>query len=463
MILKSDFVKSLLSVGGGALVLNLGRFVVVLISVRYIKPYDLGIYFLIMAAVGIITSVAGFGTNVSLVKFIVEEENNNKKISLATVTIVFFLISLLTVIAILTIFNSAFNLFEIRLSYVYLCVSFALFFYLNYILQGLKKFKAISIANSINGISKICIAFVFIVIMEIGFEGLIWTIIISNIAGVFLQTYNIYNGVSVNSAFSFEKRGLIKILKFSMPIYFNQIYSNLYDRGYTILIAALLNPTAVAYYNIATRIPAFVDQLRQVYNAVYFPQVIELLKENREKAKKLLSISVSLSFITIALGSLAFYLFKNQIVIIIFSQEYKTVSLAAFIMLARCSLSFCGPIMGFSLVALGHNSAPLRINLITTSISFLASFFVIPYLGYMGVVYVAFACSILGFIFNYFYLQYVGFSPELNSSAWIAFGSFILLIVLLIVKTSSYLLLITTTTFFVFSAFSIYDCRKHTN
>jgi len=180
-----------------------------------------------------------------------------------------------------------------------------------------------------------------------------------------------------------------------------------------------------------------------------------LKSEDEKRAGFLLSISVVLVFTVIAFGSIAFYLFKEEIIGIVFSREYIVVALAVFILLANSALSFCAAIMGFSLVALGHNAAPLKINLFVTTASFVASYFVIPYFGYMGVIYVAFASAILGFAINYLYLRHVKFPVQINSAAWLAISLFVSIVILAIFDLTSYIPFVVSI-FLVISVYSIY-------
>lgn len=453
MIVKSDFLKALFSVGGGSLILNLGRIVTVLISTRFIDAEKLGIYFILIAAAGVIASVAACGTNVSLVKYVVEEESSRKKYSIVVSSILFFCGALLAVTGFSVLLNRELDFMQVQPSYIYLGLSFGLFFYLNSALQGLKKFRAISVASSANGISKVIASIVFIAMMGLGFEGLVWTIIISNIIGVYVQISSLFRGKN-NSGIAVDVHYLWRIIKFSFPIYLNQLYSNFYDRGYMILIAAMLDPVAVAYYGVAKMIPSFIDQVYQVYNSVYFPKLCALLKDEDEKrASLLLSVSIVLAFTVIAFGSIIFYLFQELIISIVFSSEYTVVALAAFILLARSALTFCAATMGFSLVALGNNTAPLKINLFITTLSFAASYLVIPYFGYMGVIYVAFTSAVLGLGINYLYLRHVRFPVQFKSTLWAAFWLFNIMVLLAALNLASPALLVAA----VFTIVSVYS------
>ncbi len=460
MIVRSNFIKSLLSVGGGHLSLTASKFITIVIATRCVSIKEMGVYFLVMATSGVITDIAGCGTNVALVKYLAEEEDEKIRQSNVFVTTLFFFLNLTTVIIICIIVNNIWGFIKFEPLYVLFCGSVAVFTYLNFPLQGFKKFKKIAIANFLNGIVKIVSALILMIYLDKGFIGLLWTITISNLIGILFQIYSLDMKLWVQKISFSHLTFLSQLLKFSLPIYINQLYSNLYDRGYTFLIAALLNPTSVAYFNIATRLSVFIDQLRRVYNSVYFPKIVELVKYRKNKAEKLLQISIEIIFISIAIGSFLFFTFKNQIIILVFSSEYQSASTAAFIMIARCAFSFCSVVMGFTLVGSGYNIAPLIINIIVTSLSFIASYFCIPYYGYQGVVYIAFICSIIGFIFNYYYLRYVGLKLRFNILNWGYIMSFIAIVFSVTVQhylIAACLLLL----FIVFAVISLYRFQNN--
>ena len=93
---------------------------------------------------------------------------------------------------------------------------------------------------------------------------------------------------------------------------------------------------------------------------------------------------------------------------LIFSVKYEACSLAAFIMLVRCVFTFCNPIMGHTLIALGQNKAPLYINFAVTTIAFATTYILIPSFGYMAAVYVSFIASSIAFSLNWLYLKFSG-------------------------------------------------------
>lgn len=433
MKINSSFLSSLISVGGSSLLLNIARSIMILIATRYVSTDELGVYFILIAAAGIITTVAGFGTNTSLVKHAVEEESYQEKISIVTSCLLFFGGMLLVVICFALVLNNYIGYVEIHDGYIVLCLSYALFFYLNYALQGLKNFSAISYSNLVNAATKVVLVVLLVVVLKLGFNGLIWSIIASNLLGSAMQLLMIYRRQNIFKSFKYNKIAVKRIVRFGVPIYINQIYSNLYDRGYTILIAVMLDPVAVAYYGIATMIPAFINQLRQVFSDVYFPKFCELQKQERyDESRKLLSLSISVIFVIVSFGAILFYIFDEQLISVLFSEKYIAVNTAIFILLSRSAISFCSAVMGYTLIGLGKNTIPLRINLFITTFSFVTSYFVIPDYGYMGVVYVAFISSIMGFCLNAYSLYLVRKTLELTAYIWVT----LLLLTVLVFATA---------------------------
>lgn len=441
MVTKSNFLKALLSIGAGAVFISISRFISVLIAVRYLTINEMGLYFLVIISISILATIASFGTNISLVKFIAEETDDRQKIHTIFTTLNAYLLSLIFFLTIFLIINSYWSLLRINMWYVFLFLSLSIFNQLNIVFQGLKQFRLIAISNGINGLAKIVFVFFMLVLYEKGFIGLIIALSLSNLLSLLFQLYLLYHKHRLIDILNFDGRLLKGILAFSFPIYLNQLYSILYSKGYSILLAVMLSPAAVAYFNIATRIPNIIEQMRQAYITVFFPTILDLIKDKFEKAKDLLHVSIVLGFVVVIVGSGVFFPFQKEIMALIFSVKYEVCSLAAFIMLVRCVFTFCNPIMGHTLIALGQNKAPLYINFAVTTIAFGTTYILIPLLGYMAAVYVSLIASSIGFFLNWLYLRFSGMHIKLWNHLAPIFVSFLVFILAMTYEHKLYVLL----------------------
>ena len=441
MSAKATFLKALLNIGGGTVFVAISRFISVFIAVRYLTIDEMGVYFLVMIAISILSTVASFGTNTSLVKFITEKTDDRQKMHIILTSLNAYLLSLIFFLIIALFINLYWSLLKINIWYIFLFLSLSIFTQLNIAFQGLKQFKLIAVSNGVNGFTKIIFVFLMLVVFEKGFTGLIVALSLSNLSALMFQLHLLYRKTRLADVLNFDGRFLKEMLIFSFPIYLNQLYSILYTKGYSILLAAMLNPAAVAYFNIATRIPNMVEQVRQVYITVFFPTILDLVKGRFEKAKDLLHVSVVFGFIVVIIGAGVFFPFQKEIMVLIFSVKYEVCSLAAFIMLVRCVFTFSNPIMGYTLIALGQTKAPLYINVTITTIAFGTTYFLISSFGYMAAVYVSFAASSLSFFLNWLYLKFSGMHIKWWSHISAIFISFSVFLFSMVYGHNLYILL----------------------
>lgn len=402
----NTFLRALLSVGSGSIVYNVSRIIVIILVARPLDVNDLGKYFIIVAISGVIFSVASFGTNVTIVKSLAEEDDVQNKKKILFTAINFYFISLLFCILLGLFINLALGLEKLEFVHFFFIVSAALFQYLSYALQGIKKYKELSISYVISGVLYISLSFLFVVTLDYGIDGLFSSVALANLIPAFFQYLVLTKKTSIGDILYLDKSELNLLIKFSFPLYINQLYTNLYDRGYTLLLAFLLNPSAVAYYSIATRIPVAIEEVRKVYLSVFYPTIVSTIRENKETAMRFISASVHFFLVTMLLVAAVFLITKTELTILVFGEKYKIVSMAIFLLIARSAFTFCGPILGMSIIALGHNKVPLSINFFVTTATFSASYFLIPNYGYMAVVYIAVLGSAVGFFMNYMYLKF---------------------------------------------------------
>ena len=427
MSAKTDFLKGILSVGTGNIVLNASGIVVVLLATRYVTAEELGVYFLVVVVAGILSSIAGMGIKISLIKHISETDDVVDKTKIISSTALFYICTLVLVASIAVSCNWFLKYMQVHLSYILLFFSLALFEFSNTVLQSLKEFRAIAINNTINGVCKVVTLPIFLTVFKLGFTGLLYSAILASSLPILLQVCRLRSRFRLEDLLHMDITQVAKVLKFGFPLYLNELYANLYDRGYTILIAAFLSPTAVAYFNISTRISALVDNIRAVYGSVYLPTILSLLKTGQSRVSELLRLSITMGCLTVLSAAFFLFLFKDSIIAILFTKKYMLVSTAAVIMLAKSAPSFSGSLMGQTIVALGYNKTPFRINLLVTSVTFFGSYFLIRKMGFMGVVYMAIAGDLLGLLLNWLYLKSKGINAGLPNLLFV-FGSITVLL-----------------------------------
>jgi O-antigen/teichoic acid export membrane protein len=155
-----------------------------------------------------------------------------------------------------------------------------------------------------------------------------------------------------------------------------------------LLLGAFIGPSAVAYYNVAARIPTALIQLEQSYIAVFFPTMTELLARGKQERAHLL-LNHSLRLLSFALGCVALIsvLFSQQIITLLFSDKYApSIPVFALLMIAL-HMTVLVNLLGYSLTSAGSPQRSLAQNLIRTTLTILIDLALIPALGVVGPAY----------------------------------------------------------------------------
>ena len=122
-----------------------------------------------------------------------------------------------------------------------------------HLLQGLHKFNKYAIVQIFSAALKFCLILLSIFFSKLTIERLLYIEIATSSLSLLLLF--LYGSISAGSAFNLNITSFSKILKFSIPLYLNNIFTFLYARVNVFIIAALLSPVSVAYYEVARKIP----------------------------------------------------------------------------------------------------------------------------------------------------------------------------------------------------------------
>jgi O-antigen/teichoic acid export membrane protein len=128
---------------------------------------------------------------------------------------------------------------------------------------------------------------------------------------------------------------------------------------------------------------------------VYYPFIARFTANGElKRATEVINHSLRwISFFTI-LGALIVLLFGNEIVVLLFTEQYLP-SVPAFILLMiALNLTLVDYTLGYSLVAAGDATRPMMINVAHTTINVLANLLLLPVFGIAG----AALASITGFV-----------------------------------------------------------------
>lgn len=425
--IKTGLLKGSLITSVGQIISVALLFLSTAIIARFVHPEELGKFFIVLSVSALMEVIISFGLEPTLVRVIATADSIDKKEifnKLLFIRIISLLIISLLFIFIFYLLRNAF-LEWYHYGYYIVCLfnvsSLRNFF--NAELQANKNFKSLISVQIFQTTAKV---FSYIILgfnKQLTLNILLLIEIFSLAIGFIIQLNHLKKNIDIklNLDLKFSKQ----IFLFALPLYFNSFLHVFQARINNFLIAAFSNLHQVANYEIARKIPDGFSRLSASLTLVYYPFISELLYQNRyNETEFLLTKYLKALFSILSPIIFIFFIFKEEIILIIFSSSYIHVSFATFLLLIIYLFSFVSSLMGYTLVAAGKPSYSFNVNLIRTVIGFILSMPLIYFGGYIGAVYSLLLSNILSFIISHYYLQKI----KLRIRVWDILGSFILII-----------------------------------
>ena len=387
----SNLLKGLFSTSFGGIATIGFHFLSILLMTRYVPKEVLGAYFLAFAIVQVLGIVSGLGLDLTLAKSVSGVDRHLQQDVAASVIAVRFIS--ITAVGLVFYATGWFVLpvFDARLS-DYIVIMIPLFALTSYrdlflrLMQGVQQFKEYAIVQVISAISRVILLIVFH--DRLNLQTLLYIEIVSQLIQVVLQLFFLRSLLFSLSLRNIKTESVRNLTRFGTPLYYNNILTLIYDRSSTFLIGALLNPASVAAFEVALKIPDGFMRIFDSFIVVYFPSSSNLFaKGDRDDAKKLMNSSLVLLSTGIIFLVLVAFLFAKDIVLVVFSKDYLEVSLTFALLMLNFYLRAISNVLGYSLVAAGYSSAPVKANIVASIVNIISSFVMIQKFGYIGAVY----------------------------------------------------------------------------
>ena len=272
-----------------------------------------------------------------------------------------------------------------------------------HMLQGLQQFNKYAFINIFSSLVRFCAILYFYSVDRLTVQQMIWVevIVYSVSLGILLLAAPIVSYFTTR----FDIATFKKIFSFGGPLYANDMLTYIYNRISVLLIGGLLTPVSVALYEIASKIPEGMGRLFNSLIVVYFPSMSELLGKNQlDEGERFMNRGLILTSTGLAFASLVTFLFREEIVILVFAEQYLDAALALALLMVSFSLNAVARLMGYTVVAAGHSSVPVRINVISSVMNVIGCLVLIPRFGYIGAVYSLIVMTIISQTLNAYFL-----------------------------------------------------------
>lgn len=411
-ILKGSAATSIGTVSGMVF-----QFITVMIMTRYVPVDDFGIYVLVIVIVNMFNLLGGFGLELTMVKFIASVNKEEREDVLLPVlilrglgSIIFSLIFIFTARYVLHFFDDRIYNYIWYINIIFILANYRDLFY--NLMQGLHQFKQYSIVNVTSSVFRVIVIIPYIYFGKLDIESLLVIEILSTLQPLIHQIVVIpfkeYLSVKLTV------KSLIKVIKFSTPLYINNLVVFINGRANIFIIAANLNTASVANYDVASKVPIALKKIFQSFIIVYFPNLAKLFSAGDKKtAIQLIEKSIGIFSLTISLLTLITFLFRSELTTILYSDKYAGISLAFALLILNFLIRGLGDLMGYTLLSAGYPAVSPRINTIASVISLSLSLLFIPLYGYMGAVYALLCMNIISTQLFYIYLRKYEINPSI--------------------------------------------------
>lgn len=377
---------------GASLTFTIGlSFVTIAIAARVISEQQLGLYYIALSVVYMLDAFTSLGLPISATKFIASAADDDERERTANTFVTFRLATTLLAMIVITVITLvARSLFPEELSPTLLYLTIIFFGLrgvenlLNHALQGFKKFNELSVIQAGASILNSVLAIVFLVVFEWGVEGLLLAWIFSLIATVLAR----YFVMPIRKRLMIDRDLVRKVVPFGLPLQGNDILTFIFQKADVLFLTILSGPTAVAFLEIASRIPSNIERLYQVLNSVYLPHMSEVFAGDRHKdAVNLLNYVLRLTTFLTMSAAVVVAMFQEELTVIIFSETYRASAPALGLLMISVGIGVANMVLDVGLIAKGRPIYMPIISIIDTVTVVGAGLVLISLFGFMGAVY----------------------------------------------------------------------------
>ncbi|WP_337866678.1 oligosaccharide flippase family protein [Ignavibacterium sp.] len=425
-ILKNLFKGTLATTTGTIFTMGF-HFLSIFFLARYLSQIEFGYYALIFSISNLLNLFSNLGLEISIVKNIAEG-SKNREIVLKP-TLILKSLATLFILIFYMIFYKLYPTdgFEGLWSYnFYIIVLFILgsfrdLFYR--VIQGLGKFKQYSIIQISTAALRVTLILTAIYFDQFNFLILIYFEISIITLSILLQLLSVpFRDLLKGSTSLAEYKNL---LKFSSPLYANNLITFTYDRIGVFILGLFLTASSVAIFDISTKIPSALQGILSSYILVFFPNISSLfaLGDNKS-AEQLINKSVSYISTLLTILILTIALWNKEIVILFFSTKYQSAGVPLIIMMFSLLLRNLSNIFGYSIVAAGYSKIPMKVNFTSVIVGLASAIVFVIHWNFTGAAFAALLMNVVTFF------QYSYYHKKLNLiSIDIAFYSNIIILI----------------------------------
>ena len=403
------FIRGAVSVGLGSMSKMVMGLLGMILAVRYLPIEDYGAFVLLVVIVGFLVELSSFGLDLAIPKFLAGMDDPDDVRRLVNSVVVFriILILMISLLAILVsdwlelLFGA--SLFLDLVVYIPILVLALGTYKLMYaIMQGFFQFRLMGFLDFLSSLLNFVLVIGLVVALDQGVMGLIFAKIVAHALSVIIA----YIAMPVRKRLELDFTVLRRMIVFGLPLQVNYILTFAFLRMDTLIIATLLGPAQIAYYEIARKIPEHIVMVYDAFRTVYYPFIARFYAQgDRVNVARMINQSIRWLSLLAVLGALITLVFASDIITLLFTDRYLPSAGAFALLMVALHLLLVDYTLGYSLVAIGDSDKPAIVNVVRAVFGLAANLILIPAYGIEG----AALASILGFAIvnplNVYYLR----------------------------------------------------------
>lgn len=253
----NNLVKNTIILSIGGISTKILAFLLLPIYTNILTTAEYGVYDYVVAVAAFIAPIFSLLISESMFRFLIDAKNENDRSTIITHSLIIAIIGSI----LLTVGSAAF--FSIvKVSYaiplVLYCLSTIASWQIAAIIRGLGNIKLYTIINLMISILTIVFNIITIVILHMGANGLFVSYIFANIlcSVVFAIYIKIWKHISFKSV---NKKDLLELIKYSMPLVPNKLSWAIVDLSDRIIILNILGMGSTGVFSIAHKFPSLIN------------------------------------------------------------------------------------------------------------------------------------------------------------------------------------------------------------
>ena len=225
----------------------------------------------------------------------------------------------------------------------------------------------------------------FVIALVWWLKGGLAMLLVATVGSYFVSALVLYVGLPQGRRLALKWRHFKEAVAFSWPLYINCLLTLVFQRLDTAIIAILLGPVQVAYYEMVRRLPFILSRLLGAALVPFLPGVsARIAQDDFEGASRLVNKTVSITAFLSYSAVLAVLVIQEPLVSALFSAKYLPAIPVLWLLLTGICVAVQAGVMGLALVAANRPKAITVINVFSAVASVGGCVILIPWFGLIG-------------------------------------------------------------------------------